>query len=67
MSAVTSDIDNPDAELVGRATSLVPLIREHAAQGSEARRVAPEVVKALENADLFHLLLPKRYGGHETT
>ncbi|MGW0707903.1 hypothetical protein ACWD4G_18445 [Streptomyces sp. NPDC002643] len=32
MSATAADIDNPDTELVGRATSLVPLIREHAAQ-----------------------------------
>jgi alkylation response protein AidB-like acyl-CoA dehydrogenase len=67
VSATASDIEHPDAELVGRATSLVPLIREYAAQGSEARRVAPEVVKALEEADLFRLLVPKRYGGHGAT
>jgi hypothetical protein len=29
--------------------------------------VAPEVVKALENADIFRLLVPKRYGGHGAT
>jgi alkylation response protein AidB-like acyl-CoA dehydrogenase len=63
-SAAVSDLGTPDAELVGRATSLVPLIREYATQGSEARRVAPEVVKALEDADIFRLLVPKRCGGH---
>ncbi|MBA4865171.1 acyl-CoA dehydrogenase family protein [Streptomyces sp. PSKA54] len=66
-SPATSDFDSPDAELVGRVTALVPLIREYAAQGSEARRVAPEVMKALEDADVFRLLVPKRYGGHEAT
>lgn len=57
-------ITRPDAELVARATDLIPLIREYAAQGSEARRVAPEVAKALDEAELFHLMVPKRYGGH---
>lgn len=66
-SATVSDLETSDAELVGRATGLVPLIREYAAQGSEARRVVPEVVKALEDADIFRLLVPKRYGGHGTT
>lgn len=66
-SAAVSDLETSDAELVDRATGLVPLIREYAAQGSEARRVAPEVVKALEDADIFRLLVPKRYGGHGAT
>lgn len=66
-NAAVSDLGNPDAELVGRATSLVPLIREYATQGSEARRVVPEVVKALEDAGIFRLLVPKRHGGHEAS
>ena len=53
----------PDPEFVARATALIPLIREHAAQGSEARRVAPEVITALSDAGLFHMLAPKRLGG----
>lgn len=68
---VTADIDyfrpHFDTELVARATALVPLIREHAAQTSESRSVAPEVMAALEEADLFSLFVPKRYGGHEAT
>lgn len=52
-----------DPELVARAASLVPLIREYAAQGAEARRVAPEVVKAIDEAGLFHMMLPPRLGG----
>jgi alkylation response protein AidB-like acyl-CoA dehydrogenase len=53
-----------DAELVAGASALVPLIREHAEQTSEARRVVPEVMRALEEAELFKLFVPKRYGGH---
>lgn len=54
---------SPDADLVARATALVPLIREYAAQGSEARRVAPEVMKELDEAGLFHTMVPTRLGG----
>lgn len=57
------ELDVPDAEIVSRATALIPLVRDYAAQGSEARRVAPEVVKALTEAGLFHTLVPKRLGG----
>lgn len=53
-----------DADLVARATALVPLIRQHADQASEDRRVPSEVVKALEDAGLFKIFVPKRYGGH---
>jgi alkylation response protein AidB-like acyl-CoA dehydrogenase len=53
-----------DAELVAGASALVPLIRENAEQTSEARRVVPEVMRALEEAELFKLFVPKRYGGH---
>jgi alkylation response protein AidB-like acyl-CoA dehydrogenase len=53
-----------DATLVARATELIPLIREHAEESSATRRVVPEVVTALEQAELFSLFVPKRYGGH---
>jgi len=53
-----------DTELVARATALVPLIREHAQETSEARRVVPEVMTAIEEAGLLNLFVPKRYGGH---
>lgn len=55
----------PDAEIIARATALVPVIREHAARSSEERRVVPEVVDALEQAGLFRLLVPARLGGLE--
>ncbi|WP_409468947.1 acyl-CoA dehydrogenase family protein [Streptomyces sp. HC307] len=68
-SAMTAPTDpsSPDGEIVTRATELVTLIREHAAQGDESRRVVPEVVRALEDAGLFHLLVPQRWGGANAT
>jgi alkylation response protein AidB-like acyl-CoA dehydrogenase len=56
-----------DAELVARATALVPLIREHAAEASENRRVSPVVMEALEEAELLNLFVPERFGGHGAT
>lgn len=53
-----------DQDLVARATALVPLIREHASETSEGRRVTPEVMAALQDAGLMKLFVPKRYGGH---
>lgn len=62
-STAVESMATADPALVERASALVPLIREYAAQGAEARRVAPEVVKALDEAGLFHIMLPTRLGG----
>ena len=56
-----------DEELVARATALVPLIREHAAESSANRAVSPVVMQALEDAELLNLFVPHRFGGHEAT
>jgi alkylation response protein AidB-like acyl-CoA dehydrogenase len=56
----------PNAELIARATTLVPLIRAHAEASSAERRVVPEVVAALEQAELLKLFVPRRLGGVET-
>lgn len=56
-----------DTELVARATALVPLIREHAAEGAENRRVSPVVMDALQEAGLMNLFVPERFGGHGAT
>ncbi|MEU2002605.1 acyl-CoA dehydrogenase family protein [Rhodococcus sp. NPDC019627] len=53
----------PEADLVARATALVPLVREYAEQGTKDRRIAPEVIDAIADAGLFHLLVPTRWGG----
>ncbi|MFF4260417.1 acyl-CoA dehydrogenase family protein [Streptomyces sp. NPDC001663] len=54
-----------DWDLVRRASDLVPLVRERAEQTSQARRVVPDVMKALEEVGLFKLFVPRRHGGHQ--
>ncbi|WP_341996727.1 acyl-CoA dehydrogenase family protein [Microbacterium sp. LWH7-1.2] len=56
-----------DDELVARATSLVPLIREHAAEGAAAEQVSQVVIDALISEGLLSLFVPRRLGGQETT
>ena len=56
-----------DAELVRKATELVPLIREHASATIAARAVVPEVFEALEEAGLLNLWVPERYRGRAAT
>ncbi len=76
MSAVTdhpsaADPDTastPDAtELVARIKELQPLLREHAAQGEQDRRVVEDVIQALRAAGVLKIATPKRYGGYETS
>lgn len=53
------------AELVRRASELVPLLRAHAAWTEENRRLHDESIEALADAGVFRLRTPKRYGGYE--
>jgi alkylation response protein AidB-like acyl-CoA dehydrogenase len=60
--------DVPDAtELVARVRELQPLIRQHAAQGEQDRRVAEESIQALRDAGILKIAQPRRYGGYETS
>jgi alkylation response protein AidB-like acyl-CoA dehydrogenase len=52
-------------ELVQRATSLVPMLRKHAAAAEKARRVPQESLEALSAAGIFAMNAPKAYGGSE--
>ena len=58
-----SDIDYDEA--LRRAHALVPLLKEHAAEGEAATKVAPRVMQALHEAGLLRYLQPKRWGGME--
>ncbi len=53
----------PRAELVGRATDLIPLIRKHAAWQEENRVLHDEVLQGLREAGLTKMRVPARYGG----
>ncbi|RFU19108.1 oxidoreductase [Geodermatophilus marinus] len=52
-------------QVVARARELVPLLREHAEQAEEQRRLTDEVTAALRSAGMFALTAPRRVGGHE--
>ena len=65
VEGVGSDASRPNREVIAKASALIPLIREYAEQSSADRRVAPEVMAALEAGDLFKVFVPRRYGGYE--
>ena len=52
-------------ELIDRARSLAPLFAEHAAESESLRRPADEAIAAVEEAEIFKLMVPRRYGGLE--
>ncbi|MFH9425754.1 acyl-CoA dehydrogenase family protein [Streptomyces sp. NPDC017529] len=54
------------AELVGRATELVPRLRSHAVWMEENRRAHDDVLEALRESGLFRMRVPRRYGGFES-
>src|SRR6516164_5699432 len=59
-------IAQPTAEvLIARARSLVPHIAASAAQARQARRVSESVIARIDEAGLFRVLQPARWGGYE--
>ncbi len=53
--------------LLDAARRLHPLVREHAEAAERERRVPRPVVDALLEAGLFHLSVPRAFGGYEVT
>lgn len=58
-----SPLDARRAPLIERARALAPLVRQHAAESEELRRLASPVVDALHAAGLFRMMLPEEFGG----
>ena len=52
-------------ELIGRARELRPMIAASAAATEKNRGPLDENIAALRDAEIFSILSPKRYGGHE--
>src|SRR5215469_11797376 len=52
-------------ELVRRAKAIAPTLEEHANWNEDHRRLHEGSIAALEQAGLFRLRVPKRYGGYE--
>ncbi|WP_423922942.1 acyl-CoA dehydrogenase family protein [Candidatus Poriferisodalis sp.] len=51
------------AELVGRARELEPVVAERAADAEAMRRPPDETIRELIDAELFSILVPRRWGG----
>jgi len=65
---VTTTSDVPDAAtLMARATSLRPLLERNADRTDAQRRLPDEVVQALKETGLCALMVPKRFGGCQTS
>ncbi len=52
-----------DAELMRRASGLVPVLKERAARTEELRRVPTESVEDLLSLGLYRMGVPKRFSG----
>jgi alkylation response protein AidB-like acyl-CoA dehydrogenase len=66
MSAVQADnTTTTGPELVARARALTPLLAENALQAEKQRKPVDAVIKALEEAEIYKLMVPKCYGGLE--
>ncbi|HZZ13236.1 MAG TPA: acyl-CoA dehydrogenase family protein [Paraburkholderia sp.] len=52
-------------ELTRRAEALQPLLSKNAAESDRNRRASEENIRAIAEAGLFRLMVPKRYGGYE--
>lgn len=53
----------PDRSIIERAIALQPLIRQHSGESDDNRRVSEPVVRALHDQGLFHIAVPRRWGG----
>jgi 3-hydroxy-9,10-secoandrosta-1,3,5(10)-triene-9,17-dione monooxygenase len=53
-------------ELVRRAAEIIPILQKHASWNEQHRRLHDETIEALEQAGVFKLRAPKRYGGYES-
>ena len=52
------------ADLLRRASELLPVLRERAARTEQLRRLPPETVKDLISSGLVRIGTPRRYGGN---
>jgi 3-hydroxy-9,10-secoandrosta-1,3,5(10)-triene-9,17-dione monooxygenase len=60
--------DSTDRDmLLARAQAIRPLLERNAAQTDSSRRLPDEVVSALRDNGLCRLMVPKRFGGYQTS
>jgi 3-hydroxy-9,10-secoandrosta-1,3,5(10)-triene-9,17-dione monooxygenase len=63
---LTTDAADRDA-LIARAESIRPLLQRNAGETDSLRRLPNEVVAALREHGLCRLMVPKRFGGYQTS
>lgn len=61
---MTNTIPTPE-EIVQRTRDMIPYLQETAAQAQADRKVPEETVARMQEAGLFRVLQPKRWGGYE--
>jgi len=54
------------AELVRRASELVPMLQKNAIWGDDNRRLHEETIEAIADAGILKMRIPTRYGGYES-
>ena len=64
-SVTTLQRDVSREELVARAHALIPKLRELQERTESDRRVSDEIFQEMFDAELFRVLLPRRFGGLE--
>ncbi len=62
MAESKAEIPTPK-EMLARARSLIPVLRERAPACEQARRVPDETITEMQAAEVFKLCQPARYGG----
>src|SRR5687768_18526683 len=63
---LTTDAADRDA-LIARARAIRPVLERNAAQTDSLRRLPDDVVGALRDNGLCRLMVPKRFGGSQTS
>src|SRR5688572_3446149 len=63
---LTTDAADRDA-LIARARGIRPVLERNAAQTDSLRRLSDEVVRALRDNGFCRLMVPKRFGGYQTS
>lgn len=54
-------------QLIARVTALRPWLREHQAEAEQQRRIPQDCIERLDEAGVFSLTTPKRFGGADFT
>lgn len=63
--ALNSFEDPAIAHLIDKARSLLPMLKEQAAEAEKLRRILPATFERLRESGLFRISQPRRWGGYE--